>query len=721
MSQLELEAYGDMKDLNSKLFDVMEKKLTELLNKIIRLGKSINLIQKAMELLKVKNLCDCEKFTSEAISIMLKLLEEREGDLYPLHSRLVEACSLRALCMQEEDFQISVSRICVHLWKSRRLSHAICGSPVCGIFLDKLSGCCNWSDDVDTWKRGMEKIDAVGFEHKLTLTTHVPDHQDAPMNFNINQVEEFSTDLIQREPLSSYDQFLVGNLYYDIAESMIAEGSMVKSAVPWSKRDKVIRSFLDHSVFRNNSAAFKYVEECKQRRGHALHYAEEAFKMRTELLNKMFHIEMQQEETVDDDEKVSRRYNYQTFTMSPEVATTVWSHDEGSGDSQNFVLTPWNTLQCFLESSLQYGILDEDVDTAEKILVGGMNISSLQGLRLYSSRFSLALAAIELDLLEIIAKKGTVGSCSASELAAQPRRAHKFLIKNEAGVSLAPFMLLNYDKILMESWYYLKDAVLNGGIPFNNVYGMPVFEYHEKDKRFNNVFSSSMFSYSTMAMKQILDLYDGFNGLTTLVDVTGGTGASLEMIISKHTSLKGINFDLPHVIEVAKTYPEVKGSILTPYKAGGPFLPLVKPEAASLPLVGVGLSTSQPPPYTVEDGIEHVGGDMFESIPKGDAIFLKWILHDWSDADSLKILKNCYKALPKNRKVIVVELILTEVLDSTRATQNVLHVDMIMMAYSPGGKERTQKEFEALAKGAGFKGFHKASCVLNNWVIEFCK
>ncbi|GKE08936.1 putative leucine-rich repeat receptor-like protein kinase, partial [Tanacetum coccineum] len=48
---------------------------------------------------------------------------------------------------------------------------------------------------------------------------------------------------------------------------------------------------------------------------------------------------------------------------------------------------------------------------------------------------------------------------------------------------------------------------------------------------------------------------------------------------------------------------EVKGSIITPYKAGGPFLPLVEPEAASLPLVGVGLSTSQPPPYTVKDGV----------------------------------------------------------------------------------------------------------------------
>ncbi|GKB64361.1 RNA-directed DNA polymerase, eukaryota, reverse transcriptase zinc-binding domain protein [Tanacetum coccineum] len=63
--------------------------------------------------------------------------------------------------------------------------------------------------------------------------------------------------------------------------------------------------------------------------------------------------------------------------------------------------------------------------------------------------------------------------------------------------------------------------------------------------------------------------------------------------------------------------------------------------------------------------------------------------------------------------MIVVESVLPEVPDSTRATQVVLCVDMIMMAHNPGGKERTLKDFEALAKGAGFKGFRKASCVLN--------
>ncbi|XP_076957827.1 caffeic acid 3-O-methyltransferase-like [Bidens hawaiensis] len=323
-------------------------------------------------------------------------------------------------------------------------------------------------------------------------------------------------------------------------------------------------------------------------------------------------------------------------------------------------------------------------------------------------------SAIELDLLEAIAKAGPGAYVSPAHLAAQlPKTDNpeapvmldricrllasnnvltctlkeggerlyglapvcKYLVKNEDGVSMAPLLLMNQDKILMESWYHLKDAVLDGGIPFNKAYGMTAFEYHGKDPRFNKVFNAGMFNHSTMTMKKILDIYDGFNNLTTLVDVGGGTGASLSMIVSKHPNVKGINFDLPHVIEDASVLP----------------------------------------------GIEHVGGDMFESVPKGDAIFMKWICHDWSDAHCLRFLKNCYKALPDNGKVIVAECILPEAPDSSLATQNVVHIDVIMLAHNPGGKERTEKEFEALAKGAGFNGFRKACCALNTWVMEFTK
>ena len=71
--------------------------------------------------------------------------------------------------------------------------------------------------------------------------------------------------------------------------------------------------------------------------------------------------------------------------------------------------------------------------------------------------------------------------------------------------------------------------------------------------------------------------------------------------------------------------------------------------------------------------------------------------------------------------MIVAECILPEAPDTTTATQNVIHIDVIMLAHNPGGKERTEKEFEALAKEAGFKGFRKAACAYNTWVMEFCK
>ncbi|KAJ6687409.1 O-METHYLTRANSFERASE [Salix koriyanagi] len=158
---------------------------------------------------------------------------------------------------------------------------------------------------------------------------------------------------------------------------------------------------------------------------------------------------------------------------------------------------------------------------------------------------------------------------------------------------------------------------------------MTAFEYHGKDPRINKVFNKGMSDHSTITMKSILETYRGFEGLASLVDVGGGTGAVISAIVSKYPSIKGINFDLPHVIADAPSFP----------------------------------------------GVENVGGDMFVSVPKADAVFMK----------------------------------------------GVIHADVIMLAHNPGGKERTEKEFESLAKGCGFKGFEVMCCVFNTYVIEFRK
>eukprot|EP00262_Sarcandra_glabra_P006157 TRINITY_DN1827_c1_g1_i1.p1 TRINITY_DN1827_c1_g1~~TRINITY_DN1827_c1_g1_i1.p1 ORF type:complete len:371 (-),score=51.89 TRINITY_DN1827_c1_g1_i1:53-1141(-) len=335
-----------------------------------------------------------------------------------------------------------------------------------------------------------------------------------------------------------------------------------------------------------------------------------------------------------------------------------------------------------------------------------------------SSILPMALkAVIELEVLEIIAKAG-VGVClSPSEIASQlptqnpeaptmldrimrllasysivtcslltgedgeVQRLYglapvcKFLIRNEEGASLSALLLLNQDRVFMESWYHLKDAILEGGIPFNKAYRMSAFEYPNKDPRFNEEFNKGMWNHSTVTMRKILEMYDGFEGLEQLVDVAGGVGTSLKMIISKYPQIKGVNFDLPHVIASAPAFP----------------------------------------------GMENVEGDMFTSIPSGDAIFMKWILHDWSDEHCLKILKNCYQALPSSGKVIVVESILLVAPEDNHAAHSIFQMDLIMLAHNPGGKERTKKEFEALAGGAGFAGFRALYCVYNNWIMEFYK
>ncbi|KAG5601230.1 hypothetical protein H5410_032600 [Solanum commersonii] len=170
--------------------------------------------------------------------------------------------------------------------------------------------------------------------------------------------------------------------------------------------------------------------------------------------------------------------------------------------------------------------------------------------------------------------------------------------------------------IAAANMFGLKDAILKGGVPFERMHGVNTFEYFEMDQMFSGVFNKSMFNHTTLMMKNILDKYKGFENIKTLVDVGGGLGSNLKMITTKYPTIKGTNFDVPHVVQHAPTYN-------------------VKPDHSSV------ISVSQ--------------------------------------------------------------------------------FDMIMMANSPGGKERSEQEFRALAIEAGFKDINLICCVCNFWVMEFYK
>ncbi|MCO5558844.1 hypothetical protein L7F22_012432 [Adiantum nelumboides] len=222
--------------------------------------------------------------------------------------------------------------------------------------------------------------------------------------------------------------------------------------------------------------------------------------------------------------------------------------------------------------------------------------------------------------------------------------------------SLSPFVLAVQHPIFIQSLIHLHHSVLYGGIPFTKAHGMPLFPYTQHDPSFNTLFNHAMAGHSKLVMEALLKTYQGFNDITSLVDVGGGNGACLSMIVAQHPSIKGINFDQHHVIATAPHYP----------------------------------------------GVDHVEGDMFKEIPHADAIFMKWILHDWSDSHCLRILENCNKALPKEGKVIVVDAILPTQVEHDLNARVQYHMDLLMFSYTDGGKERTKEELEILAKASGF-------------------
>ncbi|KAJ4874306.1 O-methyltransferase family protein [Raphanus sativus] len=233
-----------------------------------------------------------------------------------------------------------------------------------------------------------------------------------------------------------------------------------------------------------------------------------------------------------------------------------------------------------------------------------------------------------------------------------------FLKDSDGSGSLLSFFMLCQNHVIFKSLSHLKDVILEGKDAFVSAHGMRAFEYLGSDKQFAEMFNLAMSDFSTLVMKKILEVYKGFKDVDTLVDVGGGVGTVLGLVTSKYPHIKGINFDLASVVANAPRYP----------------------------------------------GVQHVAGDMLIEVPKGDAIFMKWVFHAWDDENCIKILKNCWSSLPEKGKVIVVEMVIPKELKSDDCSSNIgLTVDMFMLSLRGSGGVRTLSQYEALAYASGFR------------------
>jgi hypothetical protein len=235
-------------------------------------------------------------------------------------------------------------------------------------------------------------------------------------------------------------------------------------------------------------------------------------------------------------------------------------------------------------------------------------------------------------------------------------------VTDSEGLSFAAYVLQHHQDALVKAWPLVHEAVLDPTTePFVKANGEPAYDYYGKNPEMNDLMLKAMSGVSVPFIRAVLDGYDGFEGVNTLVDVGGSAGDCLRMILHEHPTIhEGINFDLPEVVAKAPTI----------------------------------------------SGVTHVGGDMFKSIPSGDAIFMKWILTTWTDEECKLILENCYKALPEGGKLIVCEPVLPKQSDDSHRTRALLEGDLFVMTiYRGQGKHRTLQELDNLAISAGFSKF----------------
>jgi hypothetical protein len=201
-------------------------------------------------------------------------------------------------------------------------------------------------------------------------------------------------------------------------------------------------------------------------------------------------------------------------------------------------------------------------------------------------------------------------------------------------------------------------AVQTGEPVAETVLGMPLFEHLAADPAASDIFNRAMAGGAAGRAAAALG-YD-WSRVSVVADIGGGNGSLLTAVLNAQAHLRGVVFDLPHVVDDAR--------------------PLI--EEANL-----------------SDRCETVAGDFFtDALPRADVYVLAQILHDWDGERARAILRNCRRSIADDGRVLVVEQVLP---DGDEPSYGKL-LDLIMLVVL-GGKERTRSEWPALLREGGFE------------------
>jgi hypothetical protein len=222
----------------------------------------------------------------------------------------------------------------------------------------------------------------------------------------------------------------------------------------------------------------------------------------------------------------------------------------------------------------------------------------------------------------------------------------------------------------LRPWTDLLQTMQTGEAAFERWHGMSFYQYlseHPEDAAIFDRAMDTVVSGSASAVAGACHL----EGAKVVVDVGGGRGALLTLLLSRYPSLQGVLFDLPGVIAGVEAEFDSQG-----------FPGRCKP----------------------------VPGDFLDSVPAGgDVYLLSRILHNWSDQDAVKILNNCRQAMAAGGRILVVESVMGPTADFWGSW---LDLEMLV---SFGSRERLAEEYGELFRLAGLRmtGITKADATVS--------
>jgi hypothetical protein len=121
-----------------------------------------------------------------------------------------------------------------------------------------------------------------------------------------------------------------------------------------------------------------------------------------------------------------------------------------------------------------------------------------------------------------------------------------------------------------QAWSDLLYSVRTGRTAFVHRFGVPVFDFLAANPEQAQIFDGAMVGIHGRETAAVIAAYD-FAPIRVLADIGGGNGSNLSAILQAHSSMRGILFDLPHVVERARSAIESAGVAARCNLVGGSF------------------------------------------------------------------------------------------------------------------------------------------------------